>query len=291
MSDRRNSELNRRARGKKSVWAILAWALITLPSFAAGQTTPARVTYLANEGVLLEVGDKKVLIDALFGDGIRGYPVVPEQMRGDLEAARGRFQEVDLLLVSHEHRDHFDPGSVARHLANNSRALMFGPPDAVARLPDGARAQGVYPLEGNQATLSHRDISVRVMRLHHGRARSEIQNLGLIVDLNGVRFLHVGDTELTLCEGRSLELDDLEIDVALLPSWQIDVDRLAAIGARQVVAFHLAEATAPSSWFGPYASRKERLAALESVDGVTVFQRVGQTLNVRLRSEDSSTEQ
>ena len=35
------------------------------------------VTYIANEGFLIKVGDKKILIDALFGDKDYGFCDIP----------------------------------------------------------------------------------------------------------------------------------------------------------------------------------------------------------------------
>lgn len=276
-----------RCRAPRLATLLGSLSLLCLPLFlllascaSAAPSAGQRVTYLANEGVLLEAAGRKVLIDALFGDGIDGYAKVADEERARLEGASGRYADVDLVLATHAHDDHFSPRAVESHLRANARALFVSTPDAVQRLPDELAARAMLPPEGRSVRLQHRGIDVEIFQMHHGRGRPEIQNLGFVVTLGGTRFLHVGDTELSLAEWRALELQQFGIDVALLPAWQVSEEKLAAIGARQVVAFHLAEASAPRSWFGPYRSREARIAALEQVAGLEVFRSSGEVLEV-----------
>jgi L-ascorbate metabolism protein UlaG (beta-lactamase superfamily) len=117
---------------------------------AAAQPGPA-VEYLANEGVLVTGGDIAVVIDGLFGEGLPEYPVVPPAIRDSLEAALGRFRDIDLVLVTHRHDDHFDPAAVARHMEANPEATLIAPGDAVAAFPPdrleayGERVQPLVP--------------------------------------------------------------------------------------------------------------------------------------------------
>ena len=228
-----------------------------------GEGAGIQVTYLANEGFLLESGDTSVLVDALSGDGLPGYPVVPPAIRADLEAARGRFAGVDLVLASHHHGDHFDPAAVARHLRANPGAVFLSTPQAVARLRRelGPAAEGrdllaTYPAEGELAELSPAGIDIAVLNLHHGRYRRPlVENLGLLLRIGGLDVLHVGDTEAVEADLSPYRAPLTEVDVWLLPGWLLDApawrearDRSAA-GA-SLVAMHLFAADAPREWFG-----------------------------------------
>ena len=85
------------------------------PFTVSGQSQSPSLTveYLANEGVLISSGSSSVLIDGLFGDGLPGYATVPPAVRDSLERALGRFGDIDLVLVTHVHRDHFSAPAVA----------------------------------------------------------------------------------------------------------------------------------------------------------------------------------
>ena len=49
----------------------------------------------------------RVIIDALFRPNDLPYSVLPEAERGRIEGATPPFEGIDLVLVSHMHRDHF----------------------------------------------------------------------------------------------------------------------------------------------------------------------------------------
>ncbi len=248
--------------------AVLTLLLaLSLPGTAAAEGIEVR--YLANEGFLLAAGDRKVLIDGLYGDGIPGYPAVPAEIRARAEAATGEFAGVDLVLASHFHGDHFDPAAVARHLRANPGARFVSTRQAVERLLGEAgdladRVDGFWPPDGERETLEHAGIQVTVLRLHHGR--SDAQNLGLIVDLAGVRFIHVGDTVITAGELRPLGLRQAAIDVALVPCWFFDAPRyrpgLDEFGARHLVAMHFPAPDAPARYFGGAGSLEGRIEAV-----------------------------
>ncbi len=242
---------------------------------AAAQATEIEVTYLANEGFLIAAGEGKVLIDALF-PGIAGYPRLSGQLKADLEAARPPFDGVDLVLATHHHRDHFGPREVARFLAA-SGATFVSTQQALERLQEAAgemppeaeiAALGASP--GGSTRLSAAGISVRTLDLHHGRDRDPpVQNLGFLIDIEGFKILHIGDTEITEEEARPLRLSEEQIDLALLPVWFLTEARWRPVVDRQirparVVAMHLAEPGAPASWFGSAGSFEKRVEAIES---------------------------
>lgn len=206
--------------------------------------------YLGNMGVLLEAGDRAVVVDALFGDGLADYPVVPPATRDSLERALGRFADVDAVLVTHVHDDHFDPEAVARHLEHNPGAVLVGPEAVAAELETAVgeryvaiadRVLGITPPYGARVAVD--GLPVEVVRIRHTSPRNrDVENLGFVVDLGGWRALHVGDA-FTI----DADFPDAiagTIDTALLPFWLvIEPAHLADVRARidpgAIVALHL----------------------------------------------------
>ena len=209
-----------------------------------GGQEPA-VEYLANEGVLVTGGDIAVLIDGLFGDGLPDYPVLPAATRDSLEGALGRFRDIDVVLVTHRHDDHFDPAAVARHLEANPEAALIAPGDAVAAFPPdqleryGERVQPLDLAPGSYIRLDQGGFAVEALGLAH----AEIGHLGYRIELPGMTVLHLGDAQplppdlAAFLEGRP------EPDVALVPHWVLGGSGGAAIveaiGAHCTAAFHL----------------------------------------------------
>ena len=244
--------------------AFLAILLLasTTPSVTA---EGVEVTYLANEGFLLAAGDEKVLVDALF-PGLQGYPRVPGELRKKLDRGDAPFDGVDLVLATHFHGDHFGAREVGEFL-DSSAALFVSTPDAVELLEKHAgsdlRTMALYPNTGATSEVEIGGIDLTVLNLHHGLRRRHIQNLGFIIEMGGLKLLHVGDTEVSVEDVLAYDLAGEEIDVALVPIWFLAEPTwqgvVEAIAPGHVVAMHLASPDAPASWFGTAGSRTKRL--------------------------------
>ena len=105
-------------KSNKIVMVILGLGLLaacTREPVAAPTPTPSAVTitYVCNAGFILETGDYKILVDALFQREDFCDPQLTPRMR----AALPPFDGADLVLVSHKHGDHFDPQIVGEYLS------------------------------------------------------------------------------------------------------------------------------------------------------------------------------
>lgn len=262
------------------VRAVVPWSLVAA---AAVPCQALRITHLANEGFLIESDGSKVLVDALIGEGLPPYEVPSAQLRHRMATAQAPFHDVDLVLATHHHGDHFDPEGVASHLLHNPRAVFVSTDQAVGLLREleghaelASRIRAVVPDEGEFVDLVENGVRLRVLRLHHGRSRP-IQNLGFVLQLKDGRVLHVGDTEVTAAELAVHGLPSLELDVAFLPFWQLlDPNDLAsyqkALEARYVVPMHIPTEEAPADYFGAPGGRRGLLERLRDHDGVVVLE-------------------
>jgi len=237
-------------------WLARAAAAAALPFIgSAVAQSPTRqdgvtVTFLANEGVMLSGGGKRVLIDALFRKYERGYAVPADSTQAALQSARPPFDAVDLVLVTHRHGDHFHPAPVAAHLRANPRATLLTSRQVIDSLrgrvsagdPIAPRVMARTMAPGTRRREVVNGIAVELLGLRH----HDLEHLGFVVELGGRRVLHVGDTDDAATAFPPFRLDTARIDVALLPYWMVrSKDGRRAIERwirpRQVVAFHVGE--------------------------------------------------
>jgi L-ascorbate metabolism protein UlaG (beta-lactamase superfamily) len=214
------------------------------------QSPRLTVEYLANEAVLLSSGTSQILIDGLFGDGLTGYQTVPPPVRDSLERALGRFGEIDLILVTHVHQDHFNATSLARHLRSNLGARVAGSTQVrdslrlLAGWVDTARTTAIRPDPARPHELVAGAIRVEAHGIPHPPSRNQpVEHLVWIVSVGGVRVMHAGDSSPSVEELRTAAGSG--VDLLLAPNWILGgargAERIAATRAPQVAAIHLAE--------------------------------------------------
>ncbi len=189
-----------------------------------GQVT---VTYVGNAGFLLTAGGHKILVDGIFSGDASEY-TQPADVVELITAARPPFDTIDLILVTHGHKDHFELERVRDYLEKKSQTVFIST-GAVTKgllsipiLNDRVTGITLEPGEKREQTVN----GVRVIAYHltHGytKAGEEYPNLGFIVEMNGVKFFHSGDMNTTIVKVDDLKmlgLADEQIDIAFLPHW------------------------------------------------------------------------
>jgi L-ascorbate metabolism protein UlaG (beta-lactamase superfamily) len=166
-------------------------------------------------------------VRAIFNQGRAvPTPIAPEDARPDV------------VIVSHWHEDHLDPGTIPLIARHSPRTRFIMPPSALSR----AVGWGV-PRDRIQTLTGGESITIEGVGITHMPARHEAgipgwevpDAMGVVVRMGGVRVYHTGDTEYTgrLLEVRSAPPDVLMVCVngmtgnmnpheAALLAWQID---------------------------------------------------------------------
>lgn len=244
--------------------AACTGAALLIASAGNERQPPSRgsITHLANEGVLLTAGNRKILIDALFGDYGPAFARPADSTQRQLEQARPPFDSVDVVLVTHRHGDHFGAREMALHLQASPTATLVAPSQVIdslrqyapARQLPPARLQGRSVQAGTRRRETINGVTIELLGIPHGGGilRRQPEHLGYIVDIGGRRILHVGDTGSEEDAFEALRLDTARIDVALLPIGMIDGAegrRIVStwIKPRQIVEIHLGRGATTSA--------------------------------------------
>jgi L-ascorbate metabolism protein UlaG (beta-lactamase superfamily) len=216
-------------------------------------TSGLTVRYLGNEGVMISSGKRKVLIDALHREYRSDYAFPPPALLSSLETAVAPYDQIDLILVSHIHLDHFHPLSVGLCIKNNPGGTLVSSEQVTGQVEQtlgaGAafrdRIKQVTPGWQQKVELNVAGIKLAVLGLRHsGEQMRAIQNLGHLLEIDGKRFLHVGDADMTVENFAAFKLSEVQIDVAFIPYWYLlsEAGRKLVreqFGAKQVIAVHI----------------------------------------------------
>ena len=150
----------------------------------------------------------------------------------------------DLILVTHDHFDHFSAADIAS--IGSARTTLIGPA-AVTDQTSGLTTVTLAP--GEAATVGGVTVTaVPAYNLDKFRGPGEPYHpreagyLGYVVEMDGLRVYHAGDTDAIP------EMSDVRCDVALLPvggTYTMTADEAAAacdaLGAATAVPMHFAD--------------------------------------------------
>jgi L-ascorbate metabolism protein UlaG (beta-lactamase superfamily) len=181
------------------------------------------VTYIANEGFLIESNGKKIIIDALFNKGWDNYLTPSDSIVSDIINQQGVFNNSNLMLITHNHGDHFNASMVVRYLLNSSKNILIAPPkvtNVISQHPDYKKFENqIVQLdkinqEKNDTTIL--GIRVRSFFIQHD-SRPKIENIGYLIDIDNLKVFHSGDYNGSeVIEFDKLQLQNEYIDLAFL---------------------------------------------------------------------------
>ena len=220
-----------------------------------------RIYWLGQAGFVIDTGTARIVIDPYLSDSLaekyRGTARPHERMM-PAPIAPGDLRPVDLVLCTHHHTDHMDPGTLPALMTANAQAVLVSPRAAMnaARERSGLSDGRLHPINAGE-TITLAGISITATRAAHETLETDENGnhrfLGYLVDTGSVRIWHSGDC--VPFEGLVAEISALKPDLALLPvngrraelsdngvpgnfSVQEAIDVAAAAGCSTMVAHH-----------------------------------------------------
>ncbi|MHC1600830.1 MAG: metal-dependent hydrolase [Candidatus Nezhaarchaeales archaeon] len=139
---------------------------------------PVKIKWLGHAAFLLTFKGKRLLIDPW----ISGNPSCPIKL-SDLEP-------IDFIIVTHDHYDHLGD---SEEIARKFKALVIGIPELIEDL----EKREVRGLALNMGSLVDVDGVFKVALVPAIHTCSAGQPVGVIVDVDGLRIYHMGDTGYT----------------------------------------------------------------------------------------------
>lgn len=142
--------------------------------------------YVSNAGIIFDIGDKIVGIDCLCRDSAKIYQDTPLKIREALN--------VDVLIFTHEHEDHFCAAYVKDAWEKNHSLQIYSTKEAIEIL------QAMELPTGNLHQVADGDVlnvgSARIQFLksvHEGPQYADVENLSLLITYNEEKVVVTGD--------------------------------------------------------------------------------------------------
>ena len=118
-----------------------------------------RIFHTVNAGLYIESPGARLLVDGLHGGRAEGCSPLPDQLAAQAETGTGLFFDLNGLLFTHLHGDHFDPVRTAQVLALPGAPRLLG-----ASFDPEKRS---FTLEMAERRLHREDMDIHLLPTRH----------------------------------------------------------------------------------------------------------------------------
>lgn len=242
---------------------ILAFALALagfLPGKAQTSSGNLKITYVANEGFLMQSPSKKILIDALFTEGYNYFPVPPKAAENSIMEEVPPFDEINLYFLTHYHGDHCSSALVDQYLTRHRDISLVASKPSIVFINGNCfdfillKKQFVELTPQLNQCLSKtvNNIPFKVYGLKHLSffkdsidMEQNMFNVSYLINMDGINVFHSGDIMMNAFEDylKANKKWDDKVDVAFLYYKLLDSEAdlkyvLSVLHPRYIVAMH-----------------------------------------------------
>jgi L-ascorbate metabolism protein UlaG (beta-lactamase superfamily) len=216
-----------------------------------------QITYIANEGFFISCDNKKILLDALFKT--KNYTSPSDSLVANIINSIPPVDNIDFLLVTHNHRDHFDIKLTSEFLSKNTKTKFISYSESCKELNEigfNSSQLNCYNLELGELKeineINDEQISITALRLKHGTS-SQINNLAFMVRFNNCSIMHMGDAFILQSEEylKKINWNNYKIDVLFMSYLDINEYVLETlkntIMPKNIIMMHIHEEDIPEA--------------------------------------------
>lgn len=179
------------------------------------------ITYVSNAGVLVNINEKKILIDGLCNSKLPIYKNPPPKISEKIIRGIPPFDNIDIMLITHYHSDHFDPNSTGEFLKQNPNTIAISTSEVILKIKSHlsyTKATNLIELKpvlhsGENITVNGVSIQA-ISMIHDGKQYQNIQHYAYLIE-NGIKILHIGDARPVKENYEALNLKQKRIDLLI----------------------------------------------------------------------------
>lgn len=160
---------------------------------------------IANAGILIQYQNTRILIDGIHFDKRHYFSPMSEKALNEFLSGKGQFANIDFLLFTHHHVDHFSPKYTMEYLKNNMVRTVFMPKKGDGKcteLKNFMAARNInarlldMPFKKRYTYLIGNNIGITVFNtVHMGEQFKDVENYCYILTIENKNILFTADAE------------------------------------------------------------------------------------------------
>ena len=146
-----------------------------------------KITWIGQAGLLIETGGKKIMVDPYLSDSVEA--INPKNWRR-VAVDESLFEEdIDMIVITHDHLDHLDPQTLERFLKKDKILTVLAPYNAWQQVRKNGKNHNYVMF--NRGTVWTQDgIIFTAVKAEH----SDLTAIGFIIDDGEFKVYVTGDT-------------------------------------------------------------------------------------------------
>ena len=184
-----------------------------------------KVTYIANDGVMIEFMGKKVVIDGVNRVGnLSGWVAPSNAALSAVENGTAPFDDIDVIMITHNHSDHYSTSAVLKYLSAHPDSRLIVPTGMRGAFASNAsQIIDVSPAKFQREAVVVNDINIDVLHVEHfdqfGNNFSNVESYAYVVNMDDKRFFHAGDLDYLDSQLGVFSLLSDSITAAFIPTF------------------------------------------------------------------------
>jgi L-ascorbate metabolism protein UlaG (beta-lactamase superfamily) len=175
------------------------------------------IWHLGQESVIVKGGGITIYVDPYLSDSCNASGTSPRKFAAPLQPAE--VTNADYIFITHDHRDHLDPWTLKDVAAASPQAKFVCPVPCVSQLAElGIERGRIHGVNAGRPEAFDGLAVTPIAGKHEEYVQDEAGNhafLGYVLQLNGVKVYHAGDT--VGFQALADELKPLGVEVAMMP--------------------------------------------------------------------------
>lgn len=184
-----------------------------------------KVTYIANDGIMIQYQDKKVVIDAINRTtNLSGWVAPSSAELLKVENGVAPFDNIDVIMITHNHGDHYSTSAVTNYLNSHPNTKLIVPSGMENSFSGSSAQMADFSINKyERINIIENEVSIDVLQIEHfdqfGNNFSGTESYAYIVTMNDKKFLHAGDIDYVDSQLDVFDLLADEIDVVFIPTF------------------------------------------------------------------------
>jgi L-ascorbate metabolism protein UlaG (beta-lactamase superfamily) len=175
------------------------------------------ITQVINAGLLIEGNHKKIMIDGIHSVKTHEWSTVSDELMDYMIYGKGKFQDINCLLFTHQHSDHFNLDKTIEYIRNNKTEHLI-----TTRINDRQFEDSdlLIELDTDYYETVHMDldnVKIRYIKTKHlAHEKVGIDHYVYIIEIDNKKILYLGDADFCKAELTQV-LKDIHIHVMIAP--------------------------------------------------------------------------